>query len=127
LPEPFNSSAELAARGAVYSRTQDKYWPLREKLLAPDVALSPSALAKMAADVGLDPAKLAANSSTGETDDALKKARADARAAGIDSAPAFVLGRETDEIVTGIKMAGAQTFERMAAEVHKLLPAAAVK
>ena len=122
LPEPFNSSAELAARAAVYARAQGKYWPLRERLMAADGTLAPDRLAKVAAEVGLDPANLAANSSTKETDSALQKAAADARAAGIDSAPGFVLGRATNGIVTGIKMNGAQPFARMEAEIDKLLP-----
>ena len=127
LPEPFNTSAEFAARAAVYAHTQGKYWPLREKLLAANTMLSPEGLAKMVADVGLDPAKLAANSSTKVTDGALQKALAGAKAAGIDSAPAFVLGREADGIVTGINMTGAQPFERIEGEIHKLLPSAGAK
>jgi len=120
LPQPFDSSAELAARAAICARSWGQYWPLREKLLTGG-PLSAEALAKAAAGVGLDPKKLAARCSAREIDDALRREVMEAKSAGIDTAPSFVLGRVTDGKVTGIRMNGAQTFDTLDAGIKKLL------
>jgi protein-disulfide isomerase len=121
LPLPIHPFALPAARAAFCAQEQDKFWSMRDNLFAVNGGLSAEGIRYAAASAGLNMTKLDACAASGESSAAVQKEVQQARAAGINGTPTFVLGKATGDKVTGLAITGAQPLAYFEAEVNKLL------
>lgn len=124
LPLPFHSFADAAARAAVCADGQGRFWEMRDRLFSAGGNLPADILRKTAQDSGLDLDAFLACSGLEATSASIKKGIADAKTAGIEATPTFVLGRVSGGKITGVKIVGALPFATFAAEINKQLAAA---
>jgi len=100
--------ARKAAEASHCAADQGKYWPMREKLVANMERLQPEALMGYATEVGvkLDPfrACLDRNVHAGT----VQRSAEIAAELNITGTPTFVIGKANGEVVTGIRLVGAQ-------------------
>jgi protein-disulfide isomerase len=122
LPLPMHQFAEAAARAAHCADAQGKFWPMRDLLFAANGGLGPESIAQFARTAGLDPGAFEQCSANAETAAALQKEIQEAKAAGIEATPSFVLGKPNGNKVTGLKITGALPLADFEAEIDKLLP-----
>jgi len=108
----LGSSSMLAAKAALASQQQGKYIPFHEKLIAFKGNLDEVAIFAMAADIGLDVAKLKSDMQKPEIDAAIQRNYKLADKLAIQGTPAFVIGSEllpgaasVDELTAAIKRA----------------------
>ncbi len=91
-------TSETAARWALASHKQNKYFAFHQALMNHQGALSDEVLEKIAKDTGLDVAKLKTDADSAEVKTQIEKNRALAGQMGIGGTPAFVVG---DEVMPG--------------------------
>ena len=120
VPQVFHPLAGPAARAALCAEQQGRFWEMRARLFAANGELSPEALRKAAADAGLEAGKCEACLAGAEVAKALDDDSKDAQAAGIVATPTLVLGKQTGDQVTGVKLVGAQPLVRLEIEMRKL-------
>ena len=108
----LGSSSMLAAKAALASQQQGKYIPFHEKLIAFKGNLDEVAIYAMAADIGLDVAKLKSDMQKPEIEAAIQRNYKLADKLAIQGTPAFVIGSEllpgaasVDELTAAIKRA----------------------
>ena len=108
----LGSSSMLAAKAALASQQQGKYIPFHEKLIAFKGNLDEVAIYAMAADIGLDVAKLKSDMQKPEIDAAIQRNYKLADKLAIQGTPAFVIGSEllpgaasVDELTAAIRRA----------------------
>lgn len=94
----LSPDSEVAAKYALAANLQGKYFAFHEALLARKGKVDEAAVLDTARSVGLDVARLKADSAKPDIAEAIKKNRALARALDMRGTPAFVIG---DEIVGG--------------------------
>jgi protein-disulfide isomerase len=113
-PLPFHPHAlpaALLAREARAEKGDSGFWQMHDRLFESqgvDGAFSPESLAKYAAQLKLDPARVSAAQSDGRFDAVLARDKAIAQSANINGTPAFV--------INGFYVSGAQplsAFERV--------------
>jgi len=102
----------LAAKAALASQQQGKYIPFHEKLIAFKGNLDEVAIFAMAADIGLDVAKLKSDMQKPEIEAAIQRNYKLADKLAIQGTPAFVIGSEllpgaasVDELTAAIRRA----------------------
>ena len=108
----LGSSSMLAAKAALASQQQGKYIPFHEKLIAFKGNLDEVAIFAMAADIGLDVAKLKSDMQKPEIEAAIQRNYKLADKLAIQGTPAFVIGSEllpgaasVDELTAAIRRA----------------------
>ena len=108
----LGASSMLAAKAALASQQQGKYIPFHEKLIAFKGNLDEVAIFAMAADIGLDVAKLKSDMQKPEIDAAIQRNYKLADKLAIQGTPAFVIGSEllpgaasVDELTAAIRRA----------------------
>jgi len=99
----FARPAAIAAREARAQKGDPGFWKMHDLLFASDDALSDETLAKVAATLNLDGARMTAAQSDGRYDSVLAKDKALADDAGIRGTPAFV--------INGYYLSGAQPLK----------------
>jgi len=87
----------VATRAALAARKQNKYHPMHAALMRTR-ALDEASILKLAAELGLDTARLKADMQSPETDEIIERNRRLARALNITGTPAFIIG---DALVPG--------------------------
>jgi protein-disulfide isomerase len=87
----------VATRAALAARKQNKYHPMHAALMRTR-ALDEASILKLAAEQGLDTARLKADMQSAETDEIIERNRRLARALNITGTPAFIIG---DALVPG--------------------------
>ena len=105
-PLSFHEHARAAAIVAREARAQKGdagFWKMHDLLFSSDAALNDETLAKSAATLRLDPARLSAAQTDGRFDSVLAKDKALADEAGIRGTPAFV--------INGYYLSGAQPLK----------------
>jgi protein-disulfide isomerase len=112
LPLPFHDHARLAARGALAAQAQGRFWEFHDRLFARSgTSLDRAGLLKIAADLGLDPARFGRDLDDPKIEERIARDEADAKALGVNGTPTF--------FVNGRRVAGAQpqaAFEAMIAK-----------
>ena len=108
----LGASSMLAAKAALASQQQGKYIPFHEKLIAFKGNLDEVAIFAMAADIGLDVAKLKSDMQKPEIEAAIQRNYKLADKLAIQGTPAFVIGSEllpgaasVDELTAAIRRA----------------------
>lgn len=94
----LSAESELAARAAVASVAQGKYWDFHLALMGAE-ELSEEAIFAVAKNVGIDVAKLKADMASAKVDARLKGVQDLGRAVGVDATPTFFIG---DRPFTGV-------------------------
>jgi protein-disulfide isomerase len=100
---------------------QGRFWEYREALFAAQGSLGTEPYARIAQELGLDVAKLAACRSDGRQAAEVRADLERARAHGISSTPAFVIGRVVNGEFQGELFSGAQSYEVFASKIDALL------
>ena len=118
---PQQSNSEATVRAAQCAHAQGKYWELREKLFELGTDVAPESVGKAARSAGLDMSAFGKCYESSATRDALKNDTADAMAAAITETPAFIIGRQEGDKVTGVLLTGAVPLESFEKEIMKLL------
>ena len=125
MPLDFHDRALRAAEAARCAGEQEKFWELRDFLIANSNNLSDETIQKGARTLGLDLStfQLCVNSETHKAD--IEKDLADATSLQISGTPTFVIGRATSDLLKGVLLVGAQpysTFESVIQEAMKAAP-----
>ncbi len=89
----FGRASELAARAVLAGRAQGGFAALNDRLMATAIRVTPRSLARIAAEAGLDPDRLARDMADPRIDRALVRSRALARLFGFPGTPALVVNR----------------------------------
>jgi protein-disulfide isomerase len=121
LPLPFHDFAMPAAVASRCAGEQGRFWEYREALFAAQGSLGTEPYARIAQELGLDVAKLAACRSDGRQAAEVRADLERARAHGISSTPAFVIGRVVNGEFQGELFSGAQSYEVFASKIDALL------
>jgi protein-disulfide isomerase len=111
LPLEFHPNAIAAAQAARCAGEQDKYWEMRDALIAHADNLAPEAVAGYATGVGLDLPRFHACVDKGTYVASIRADLSEANAAGISGTPSFVVGPSSGATLTGETLVGAQPFE----------------
>jgi 2-hydroxychromene-2-carboxylate isomerase len=96
---------------------------MHEALLTDGGGLAEGDFARLAAKVGLDPRKLATCRDDERHGEALDRAIAAARAAGVGGTPSFLVGASRGDVVEGRLLRGAPTLAKWDEVLSKYLPA----
>ena len=113
LPLPFHKDAPLAAEASLAANAQGKFWEYHDKLFANQKALKRSDLDRYAQELGLNMAQFKADLDTGKHKAAVDKDLADAKKAGVNGTPNF--------LINGQAVKGAQPFEAFKAVIDAKL------
>lgn len=106
LPLDLHSNALAAAMAARCAGEQNKFWEMRDMLLAMDADLSPGALTKYGDQINLNMRSFEACVNEKKYDAAIQKDVADAGALGIAGTPSFVVGKAENGRINGIRIVG---------------------
>ncbi len=87
----FGEGSEYAARAALASVKQNKYWVLHQALFASEGKVTPEVVDQIAAEQGLDVAKLKTDMKAADIDAAIKKNQAMAQSLALSGTPAFIV------------------------------------
>lgn len=94
----LGEGSEYAARAALASQSQGKYWQFHQALFAHEGKVSKDIVDEIAKDQGLDVAKLKADMGKPEFEATVKRNQALAQTLGINGTPGFVVG---DKLIPG--------------------------
>ena len=94
----FGEGSEYAARAALASVKQGKYWVLHQALFASEGKVTPAVVDQIAQEQGLDVAKLKADMKAADIDAAIKKNQAMAQSLALTGTPAFIVD---DKLIPG--------------------------
>lgn len=121
LPLPFHKDANKAAQAAHCAGEQGKFWEMRTVLFQNPQKLNVSFLPAHAATIGLDiEAFNECLQSTRHLDTIAKEAK-DANAVRLTGTPSFIIGKTTDDVISGEVVIGAQPLNKFDAAISKLL------
>jgi predicted DsbA family dithiol-disulfide isomerase len=103
---------------------QGRFWEYREALFADQRALGTEPFARIAGQLGLDVERLEACRRDGRQEQEVLSDVEVARASGIRSTPAFLIGRVVDGQFQGERVTGLRAYEAFAALIDAQLQAA---
>ena len=121
-PLPTHRNAARAARAAHCAADQGRFWEMHAALIKGE-PLDLQTIVEAAEKLGLDGARLRACIESGQFDGAIRKAIAEANAAGVNSTPSFVIGTTRGAGVEGTRFAGSLPYADYAARIKALLAA----
>jgi len=110
LPLDFHPNAPGAAVAAHCAGEQDKFWELRDLMVANSADLSQDSLLKYGEKVSLDMPAFRACLSDKKYTAAIQKDVADAGTLGISGTPSFVVGRTAKDQIDGVRIVGAVPY-----------------
>ncbi len=110
LPLDFHPNAPGAAVAAHCAGEQDKFWELRDLMVANSADLSQDSLLKYGEKVSLDMPAFRACLSDKKYSAAIQKDVADAGTLGISGTPSFVLGKTAKDQINGVRIVGAVPY-----------------
>jgi protein-disulfide isomerase len=111
LPLDFHPNAFPAAEAARCAGEQNKYWEMRDALIARADNLVPEAIVGYAVQLGLDQPRFHACIENKTFSTSIRADADEANAAGITGTPSFVIGPTSAGYVEGEKVIGALPFE----------------
>lgn len=110
LPLDFHPNAPGSAIAVRCAGEQNKFWEMRDAMLAGDADLSSAALLKYARQSDLDMDAFSACLNENRFSASIQKDIADAGALGIRGTPSFVVGKTAKDEITGVRIAGAVPY-----------------
>jgi len=125
LPLEFHNNASKAAQAARCAGEQDKFWQMRDILIANSTNLGQNAILAYAQQLALDMNGFRPCLDSGKYLAEIQRDIAEAGSAGIFGTPTFVLGRASEGAIEGIRIVGAQpyaAFDRIISEYSSKRP-----
>ncbi len=110
LPLEFHNNALRAALAARCAGEQDKFWQMRDILIANSTNLGQDAILTFAQQLALDMNPFRVCLDSGKYFAEIQRDVAEAGSAGIAGTPTFVLGRASEGAIEGIRIVGAQPY-----------------
>ena len=123
LPLPMHAKAMGAAIAGRCAGEQGRFWEYRDALFRSRNALGAATYERLAGEFGLDVPRFEACRNDPAQAERVHADMALARANGIVSTPAFVIGRLVDGEFRGEVVTGAKPYEYFAAKIDALLAA----
>jgi len=123
MPLDFHQNALKAAIAARCAGDQNQFWNLRDLLVANANQLDGPAVLGHASKLMMDQAAFKACVDSNKYEVVVRANLAEASRLGIEGTPTFVVGKSTQEGVTGTLIVGAQPYEAFERELDKLLEA----
>jgi len=123
LPLEFHPYAQKAAEAARCAADQNKYWELRDAMIANSTDLSQDAILKYAKSVSIDINPFKTCLDTDKYKAEIQKDVADASALGIDGTPTFVIGKASKDSIDGDRVVGAVPLSVFDTTIQKYLAA----
>lgn len=123
LPLDFHPYAQKAAEAARCAGEQNKYWELRDTMIANSTDLTQDAILKYAQTNALDMAKFRACSDADKYKAEIQKDSTDAAALGISGTPSFVIGKTSKDSMDGDRVVGAVPVSVFEGEIQKFMTA----
>jgi protein-disulfide isomerase len=121
FPLEFHPQALPAARAVRCAGDQGKFWEMRLAFLRNAARIGPPLFQDTATELKLDLKAFNACLSANQHDAEIKADMEDARRAGVEGTPSFVLGRTTASGIEGVLIVGAQPFDLFDAKIKALL------
>ena len=121
LPLEKHQYAKPAAIASHCAGEQNKFWEMHDALFEGRGKLNPDDVLGYASSIGLqeDPFKTCITS--GKFNNDIKQDVQDASSAGIRGTPAFVIGKTTEDMVSGTLISGTHPLAAFKQEIDKLL------
>jgi len=120
FPLPFHKNARPAANAAHCAGEQDKFWPMHDALYEGN-KMNAEDIQNHATQIGLNlepfQSCLKSNRYKKHIDNDMKEAQM----AGVRGTPAFILGKTTDNLVSGEFISGTRNFNFFKSRIDKLL------
>jgi len=113
--------ARKASEATHCAGDQGKYWQMRDKLVVNSERLDLEALTGYARDLGLKVDTFKTCVERGRHAETVQRTAAIARDLGIGGTPTFVIGKSSGDIVTGVRLVGAQPFAVFDQQIKELL------
>ena len=121
LPLPFHKDAIKAAQAAHCAGEQDKFWEMREALFKNPKKLSITDLPTHAEALALDMSAFYSCLQSDRHLDTIAKEAKDAKSVRLTGTPSFIIGKTTDDIISGPVVIGAQPMNKFDAAIGKVL------
>jgi protein-disulfide isomerase len=123
LPLEFHSNAMSAALAVRCAGEQNKYWELRDSLIANSKDLGKESIAKYAQHAGLDMPGFTACVDTQKYKTQIEQDRKEANMLGFSGTPSFVIGKMRGDKLDGVKIVGALPYATFDSKINELLAA----
>jgi protein-disulfide isomerase len=123
LPLDFHPNAPGAALAARCAGEQNKFWEMRDKLLARDADLGSEALTKYATQIKLNMESFGACLNTKKYSPDIQKDVVDAGSVGIAGTPSFVVGKMVKDQINGVRIVGAVPYSTFETAINSQLSA----
>jgi protein-disulfide isomerase len=111
LPLEIHPNALAAANAGRCAAEQNRFWPMRETLIAHADKLEPEAIETYAQKLGLKMDQFRSCLASAKYLASIRADIAEANSVGITGTPSFVLGKESGGRIEGLKLVGAQPYE----------------
>lgn len=127
FPLPSHPDASKLALGVLCAGEQNRYWEMRDLLLAQKTAVADDLLNASAAQLGLDAGRFKSCMTSGAMLDEIKETSGTSAHAGVSGTPTFLVGKVTDKGVVGRLIVGALSPEDFDSRVDDAIADAAAK
>jgi protein-disulfide isomerase len=121
LPLNIHPHAQKAAEAARCAGEQNKFWELRDTMIANAADLSPDAIIKYAQTNALDIPSFKACTEADKYKAEIQKDSADAGTLGISGTPSFVIGKTATDAMEGDRVVGALPVSAFENEIQKYM------
>jgi protein-disulfide isomerase len=121
MPLDFHRNAMKAAVAARCAGDQNQFWALRDLLVANANQLDPAAVLGYAGKLTMDQAAFKSCVDSNKYEPVVKANLEEAARNGLEGTPTFVVGKSTQQGVTGALIVGAQPFSVFEKEINRLL------
>ena len=120
FPLPFHKNARPAANAAHCAGEQDKFWPMHDALYEGD-KMNAEDIKNHATKIGLKMEPFQSCLDAKRYKKHIENDMKEAQMAGVRGTPAFVLGKTTDNLVSGEFISGTRGFNFFKSRIDKLL------
>ena len=120
FPLPFHKNARPAANAAHCAREQDKFWPMHDALYEGN-KMNVDAIKSHATKIGLKLKPFQSCLDSRRYKKQIDNDMREAKMAGIRGTPAFILGKTTDNLISGEFISGTRDFNFYKSRIDKLL------
>ena len=121
MPLDFHQNANKAAVAARCAGDQNQFWNLRDLLIANANQLDPASILGYAGKLMMDQAVFKACMDSTKYEAVVKANLTEAARLGVEGTPTFVVGKSTQEGVTGTLIVGALPYSTFEREINRLL------
>jgi len=121
MPLGFHKDAATASQAARCAEEQGRFWEYRKLLYSNQDKLSPEHLQGYAQQLGLDKETFNICFNSNKYDKQIKADMDTANQQQISGTPTFVIGRTTDDIISGTRVIGAQPYRVFSTAIDKQL------